>query len=257
MNNDNNEMNTTFLQTLENEIRTTYGFKNEVEDELENIIDVFNTYGTYLNNIPLIEKGIIEALAETLYDYSISIRDYNENIHTTFKRKKENIPSSTLIKQEISLIKKTQNLLFNISSPCYRLMQGHHGEFNPNEPPMAWQEKKGKRKYKQLEKYCFTNIQDKNIALKAYDETIKLYEDSHNDIYSRKYAVQKDLFSTYWFLEALIKDLENKTFYLHEKLEYYPPEKPSKTQIKFVLKEIKKLYQLKVSQHEKQLIDYI
>jgi hypothetical protein len=115
--------------------------------------------------------------------------------------------------------------------------------------------KDGSQKYKNTEQYSFTNYQDKEVALKAFNQTIALYSEAKKYPFDFQYRVEKDIFNTYWFLTALIQDLEKKEFYLFEKSEYYNPEKPSKKQLKYFLQFLRLEYKIKASHDEKQLID--
>lgn len=256
----------TFLKKLIKEINPEY-LGNDDEVIINSIITNLNIWGQFLNKIPIYEDDVIESLGESIYQYYLKLRDYhdykNGEKNMLFPKRDNNVtPGKTRLNQNINTLKKARDLLQYVSSKDYRIMQGHHGivlnqngDFIPT-PPMGWQTKKnGKQKYKNIESYCFTNCEDKEVALKAYNQTIALYNKKYG--HESKYQVEKDIFNTYWFITSLIQDLENQVFYLFEKTEYYPPEKPSKTQMKTILKFIGKEFDLKSSLHEKQLIDNI
>lgn len=257
----------TFIERLEKIIYSNYGLNDDgsLDFELENILEIFKTYGNYLNAIPHNEIILIEDLAELLNDYCTQIEKYtafkNGETDMLYSKKNRNTtPSKIRIQQDINLLKKTRSLLSMVSSEDYRIMQGSEDFFDFPEtapiPPMSWQKNKnGKKKYKDIDNYCFTNYQDKEVALKAYNQTISLYSDKGKYPFDMHYRVEKDIFNTYYFLSSLIEDLEEKRFYLFEKTQYYPVEKPSKTKIKFYLKELRKHYKLKNSLEEKELID--
>ncbi len=243
----------TFLEKLIMKIQPAYLKDDYILDEI--IINV-NNYGEFLNKISNDEDNIIECLAESIYDYSLKLREYNDYIdkETLIFQKRDNktTPGKTRIAQNINILKKARDLLQYVSSKDYRNMQGHHSR-DVNSPPMEWQKRKGKKKYKDIKEYNFTNYQDKEVALKAYNQTINLYSQKYP--YDRQYRVEKDIFNTYWFLTSLIQDLESKEFYLFEKTEYYPPEKPSKKSIKTILRFIGKEFNLNSSLAEKEFID--
>lgn len=256
----------TFLEKLTKEIQSEY-LKSDDDFILNSIIFNLDVWGNFLNKIPSYEDDVIKTLGESIYQYSLKLRNYYDykkgEQYMLFPKRDDTVtPGKTRINQNINILKKARDLLKYVSSEDYRIVQGHHGiglnqdgDFIPI-PPMEWQTKKnGKRKYKTIENYCFFNYQDKEVALKAYNQTIALYDKKYP--YDRKYRVEKDVFNTYWFLTSLIQDLENQVFYLFEKTEYYPPEKPSKTQMKTILKFIGKEFDLKSSLDEKQLIDNI
>jgi hypothetical protein len=256
----------TFLQDLENKMLKRFSFGKTMEDGLHDILDTFKTFGSYLNQITNYDQEHLDDFLDIIYDYHIIKRDYqdfhNGDDSMVFPQRDENkTPGKTRINQNISTLKKARDLLKYVSNKDFRVMQGNHRHFEENENfiptvPMEWQTKKdGSQKYKNTEQYSFTNYQDKEVALKAFNQTIALYSEAKKYPFDFQYRVEKDIFNTYWFLTALIQDLEKKEFYLFEKSEYYNPEKPSKKQLKYFLQFLRLEYKIKASHDEKQLID--
>lgn len=258
----------TFIENLEKITRKRFSFGNELMDnELEDLIDKFKTYGEYLNQIVSNDVDILYDLSDQIWEYYLSKTQYDDfkkgdDYMLSKNREKNSTPGKIKVLQDINALKKARGLLQHVSSKNYRIMQGMR-KFWEDVPfvPMKWQEENGNLKYQELielyanEKECFTGSYYRNIALKAYDETVELYEKSEKFIFSDECSVQKDVFHSYWFLSALIADLETQSFELFERTEYYNPEKPSKSSIKNYLKFLKEEFNLKVSYNEKELID--
>jgi len=253
----------TFLEALEDYTRRIH--HAPLEEYHEEILTTFKLFGEYLNKIPSDGFGIIEGLEEVVFNYYIKKRDYEDfnrgNSSMMFEsRDGKTTQGKQRANSDINVLKKTRNLLQHVSHKDYRIMQGdqqnnRQEEFIPK-PPMEWQTKKnGTQKYKKIEDYSFINYQDKEIALKAYNQTIALYDESKKYPFAGEHRVEKDVFNTYWFLTALINDLEDKKFYLFEKSHYYKPEKPSKAELKKTLTFIRNAFNIKGSLEEKELTD--
>lgn len=261
----------TFLENLEILIRKRFSYDDiPIEEGLEDILNTFKYFGEYLNKITSDDIDSIYELSERIWEYHLIKRDY-ENFKDGDKsmvfpsKNDKNLPGKIRAKQDINILKKARALLQYINSKDYRIMQGPRGCRTPGdkEPlpyaPIRWQVIEGKNKYQELinenEKECFLGINYRNLGLKAFDETIQLYEDNEKFIFANEYKIQKDVFHSYWYLSSLIADLETQSFEFFEKTEYYPPEKPNKSSLKHYLAFLRNKYNLKGTLDEKQLVD--
>ncbi len=196
---------------------------------LKNMLDTFSIYGQYLNSIPdAYHVNIIDDLSSELFYYSLSLSIYLEKTNRKMPKQNKTLAPSVLIEQDIKILKKAQTLIRD----------------------------------KILNKYLYAKsitTKEVNYSREKNDEWYLKIKELHKDGIRgdvlENNEIDKKAYDTYYNLQEIIEDLELIDFKFFFEHNYYPPQKPNKEEIKFILAKVRKQFNLKSSLDEKQLID--